>query len=425
MDRERELLLLGEAFKKPDQVDQLCTIGRVQIPGHEFNFTTWMPGSLDGLAGVAVFLDRLGGRLQTDAWAESSRDCLEFAAKSQRRGAVGLHTGSSGLLWALSVMGISGEYYRLRSACLLLVERFAALELRESEETAGGTSLWHKSHTDMISGMSGVILALLADYGTTGDPHVASLTIQLAGKLTRYVLGENSHGPSLMFAGSFFDIGEPIGAAGHQDWSLSHGLAGVLHALSSVLVVGLKVTGLREAIDLLTIDIIEAAGGSHGFTWPTHIDFERRGGEPTELSGARTTWCYGGLGISNALARASQALGDAEVGEFAKSALLQFSSAPLSSLHLSGLNLCHGVAGLLAALSLRGDLLGDNSTRYGLVETIWSGFDEGETFLFPSQYGEHDVPEAGLLSGAAGIGLTLLLADDPTPHDDPFKLVFG
>ena len=114
---------------------------------------------------------------------------------------------------------------------------------------------------------------------------------------------------------------------------------------------------------------------------------------------------------------AGVALDDRELRDKSVELAVEMAESDLSSIISPGL--CHGLAGLLAVLQRFAFDTGREEFRTGakkvLVELL-DRYDEGSLLGFRDvEYGGNEVDNPGLLSGAAGIALTLagFVADEP------------
>lgn len=201
-----------------------------------------------------------------------------------------------------------------------------------------------------------------------------------------------------------------------QGWynlGVAHGVPGVIALLGEIVAENIAQPEARELLDgsvrwMLAQKLPEGTG-----SW-----FDIYLGVGHEPCASRLAWCYGDPGVSVALLRAAQCIGEPEweraAIEIAKAALKR----PLSRSGVSDASLCHGSAGL-------GHIFNRlyQSTRekpFRQAARFW--FDHtrqirrpGEGvggFLYHSVDGEdvQEVAEPGILQGAAGIGLALLAA---------------
>jgi len=252
-------------------------------------------------------------------------------------------------------IGLAGHWLALRSAAAVWpqldgVATAAGAALRRL--VAGAPWSGHAGglgwpHYDLISGPAGTALAGTALAGTalagtaldgtaldgtaldahwlTGPAvrHLASLCrhSDLRDLVVRQYAGERSRGWN----------------TGRVNTGLAHGVAGVVAALAAA---GTEPDALHTAASWLARQAAVTTDGLVG--WPVGV-----GATSTPVStGHRLSWCYGTPGVSWALWRAGQALGDGALREFALHAFGTWVARFDAERQLRGLGLCCGAAGV-------------------------------------------------------------------------------
>jgi hypothetical protein len=179
---------------------------------------------------------------------------------------------------------------------------------------------------------------------------------------------------------------------------LAHGIAGPLAFLSACQTAGYGGTGQARAIGTAARWLLTWREAD---TWPPQVTAEDLAGTATTPStrGRRYAWCYGSPGIGVALIAAGAALSDhalTHAGRHAIDAL-----AGRADWDTEGPALCHGSAGIL----LCAHAAGSPDTAARATADLLSHYDPALPFCF----GPGGLPgaEPGLLTGAAGIALTL------------------
>lgn len=212
-----------------------------------------------------------------------------------------------------------------------------------SEATSG---LWRADRLawrdyDLVSGPSGVVLALDADGCASASPaarHLVSLCADRSLGGLRF--GDGLGDPRVQWG------------IGHVNTGLAHGVAGVAAALAAVLAGGPE-PDVRRALRRVCDWLVRHADTDRNgvVTWPPAGRKERRiGTEPAR----RQAWCYGTPGVSWVLYECGRVLDDPELREFAVDAFSSYCVAFDPGFHLDAapasahLGVCHGAAGVLA-----------------------------------------------------------------------------
>lgn len=140
-----------------------------------------------------------------------------------------------------------------------------------------------------------------------------------------------------------------------------------------------------------------------------------------EFSESRLGWCYGDVGISNALIQASVVLGDSSLESYACE-IMNKTLKRISSVdeHVIEANICHGTSGLSFMYNSFYQITHDDrykqASLYWLNETLKRGEGKGvhAGYPLPDAVPEHIVAEHGsylsILNGVSGIGLSLIAA---------------
>ncbi|MFF4575689.1 lanthionine synthetase C family protein [Streptomyces sp. NPDC001410] len=199
---------------------------------------------------------------------------------------------------------------------------------------------------------------------------------------------------------------------GHSNFGIAHGMPGPLALLALASRAGVTVDGQEQALDegitFLTTWAQPSSDGTIG--WPELLklpDFLNgpvSGGEP-----GRPSWCYGTPGIGRALQLAALARRNGRARRFAEHVVLSSITDHRRLSQLEDITLCHGWAGLL--------LTCDRIATDAMTPTITNELPVLRSHLSAHMV-RHEIPEnAGLLSGNAGVLLTLHTLSTPRPAD--------
>lgn len=308
----------------------------------------------DGLPGTALLLAALStgdpglGRAAARHW-ETAAQLLVGAP------ADGIHRGPGALATSLIV----GSSYLPRSdSQRAAVQHGTAWLSARAQGLARHQDLRRRSERpgtpwgvyDAIKGLSGIgRLLLAADQAghTVAAPGLTAALITLTGMI---------NAPARPLPGWWLTAEEhalptayPLPPSGAATTGLAHGLAGPLAFLALSRAAGRTVPQQDDAIRAAT-DWLLAWQNPDG-TWPAHIPgvalrHGPRSGTPT-IPGRRDAWCYGAVGIGNALILAGQALRDDMLTRQGHAALDTVAARPPEQWDTSGPGLCHGTAGVL------------------------------------------------------------------------------
>lgn len=388
-----------------------------------------------GLAGAALFLGCLG---QRPGWEPQRHRALELlamaVARADRAPGLGLYHGFPGIAWCV-------EHLRLRLALPGAADPNRGVDeliLDRLHGSPGGVDY------DLLRGLVGLGVYGLERRPAAGDALLRRVLVCLEDRAV-------TEGPGLAWATPSERLPtwqRTLHPGGHLDYGLAHGIPGVLALLAALLRAGIEPVRcgrlLAGGMASLLNHLRAPDAGSYLPAWfPL--------GEGTcEPRVERVAWCYGDLGASLAL-QPLAALGDrgdrgdrggrggrgerSDPGGRAPWADLPLAMARLAAARApeaSGVRdtgLCHGAAGNAHLFNRWHQRTGAASFR-GAAQ-VWlgrtlDGLDPAGGFAGVTAF-RSDPPAyqpcAGLLEGAAGVGLALLAAlGGPAPAWDRILL---
>ncbi|MDJ0380829.1 lanthionine synthetase C family protein [Streptomyces sp. G-G2] len=186
---------------------------------------------------------------------------------------------------------------------------------------------------------------------------------------------------------------------GHGNFGAAHGITGPLLLLAQAMRRGIAVSGHREAIWSICEHLDAWCQLSpSGPWWPEHIS--RRDldlGRPHHDAPTRPSWCYGSTGIARAGQLAGLVLRAPDVQAFYEDALYRALTDPEQLAHVTDSGLCHGWAGIYQTAT-RAAADARDPRLQALPKRL------GDTLAANAQ---PDLPESGLINGAAGTALAL------------------
>ncbi|WP_149183592.1 lanthionine synthetase LanC family protein [Streptomyces sp. TRM49041] len=189
---------------------------------------------------------------------------------------------------------------------------------------------------------------------------------------------------------------------GSLDTGMSHGAAGIAAALAAAWRHGHRLPGQRLVMDELVAWLLEVGGGGRRLQWPRSV--------PADAHEAVPAWCHGTGGVAAGLLAVATATGDRGLEARAFAALDGLLDRVADGDLPRSPTVCHGLAGLVALaheFASRGSV-GAARALPRLAERLIDAADPG----LPLVYRDHEttghiVDNPGLLTGAAGVALTL------------------
>nr|WP_276615419.1 lanthionine synthetase LanC family protein [Nonomuraea basaltis] len=310
-----------------------------------------------------------------NGWGMIGHRFLTCGMRAGAAGTAGLFDGGVAALGAAaaSLRGDTGRYERLLGRI----------------DAAVGPVADH----DLISGTAGAGLYLLLRPPMSKRDEVASALAGGAGARPPYPM---RHVPAAWQV-----------ADGYADCGLAHGAAGPLAVLALLCTDRPAGAAPEESRAIRTVAdwlLGLAREDRWGTAWPAGVD--RVTWHP---SPRRAAWCYGVPGIARALRLAGDALCEPRYQRAADDAMAQLLQAP-ESWGLEGPGVCHGLAGLMLITAAFATHPRD---RFALaVEDLFDRLCDAYDSRLPLGF---DVTGPGLLSGAAGIALALLVVTGGDP----------
>jgi lantibiotic biosynthesis protein len=382
------------------------------------------PGLASGWSGLAVLFEHADRCRPDQGWAEAARGALgraaRIAAADPRRVPPGLAAGWAGVAFASAYLGRGGQRYqgwrRELGPHLEHAAQAAAVTVRDRRDG------WPFADFDHISGLAGMV----AGIAPADSPEALGLVIDALAEGTVRESGQPpwSTGPEQVLK-TAFGARYPDGLL---NLSMAHGLAGVVAALA---VASGEVAGAVEEVgasgsdagrchgrDGVVAALVVAAGALASAVWtddglvtlphvlPLGDGIGRREGP------GRTAWCYGPAGAARALGMAGSVLDSPAYARLAVELLVGSLAQPAHVGQLGTPSFCHGVAGVLQIAARMAAVTSDPRVAAlvpQLCKRLLDGFDADSLLGFRTLGPRGDREDAaGLLDGAAGVGLVLL-----------------
>jgi lantibiotic biosynthesis protein len=212
---------------------------------------------------------------------------------------------------------------------------------------------------------------------------------------------------------------------GYVNLGLAHGIPGVVAVLAQFIQRGFEVARSRAVLDSALRRLLDGS--------PRRARGRFASWQPVEHEpSTRLAWCYGDLGVAAALLGAGLALGHDEARTEGLAVALDCAGRTVKEAFITDAGICHGAAGIAHLFNRMAQATGEPSLREAAVTWIdhMLAMRSGEPLAgFPANVPEEDgirrmVPDASLLTGAAGVALVLHAASSETePSWDRLLLV--
>jgi hypothetical protein len=388
----------------------------------------WDPITIaQGDAGQALLASHLDRIFPGEGWDPVAHDHLARAAQAYRHLPArqwGLISGLAGLAYTSRCVGDDRRYQHLLSELDSSIAEASLAEAARIRDRSGVPV----SSFDLISGLSGVLLALLPVAGQLPPPALPFVVRALC----ELALIECDPPAWYTPAGLLYDDDQrrqyPFG---NLNLGLAHGAPGILAGLSLAALNGFLADRLEPGIRRLANWVVEyACGTPETPSWPMVVPLRSDAGRLLPIPGcdqSRDAWCYGTPGVARALYLAGAALGESAWQEMAVAAMASVYARPVAERAIDSPTFCHGVAGLLQ-ITLRfahdtgapsfGKAAGD------LTDQILGAIDPDRPMAVANlEPGGNPVDQPGLLDGATGVCLVLLSA--ATDVEPTWDRIFG
>ncbi|MGL5646440.1 MAG: lanthionine synthetase C family protein [Clostridium sp.] len=207
---------------------------------------------------------------------------------------------------------------------------------------------------------------------------------------------------------------------GVVNFSVSHGIAGIMVTLGLIKENGIRVDGIEEAINRLMQEFIEYRHHDEvakSIYWPAMLDGQSyiRKRKNENLS-KKDTWCYGTPGIARALYLTGKIMKETNVEKIGLDALIKLAEKDVNCYKLNLGIVCHGYSGLLMIFlemyrETGMSLFKKRSEE--IVDEIIKCFEEESIFGFYDKVSNLNGAEMkiynkiNILEGTLGIGLAL------------------
>ena len=358
------------------------------------------PSLAGGDAGQAFFFTYLDLASPGRGYDDDAMLLLERAteATAEIQSPPSLYSGFSGVAWTLE--HLRGRLFEVHP------QEDPGEEVAQALAEHIGITPW-LGHYDLISGLVGFgVYALERLPRPGGRECLERVVARLRETAERRPDGLTWRTvPELMLPKELEDFPQ-----GNFNVGVAHGVPGVIPVLAQSCALGLDARDLLDGAVAWLFAQKLPEGADSFFPYSVAPDFEPR---PTRLA-----WCYGDLGIAVTLLVAARAVGEAGWEREA----LEIARRAATRREVSGVvdaGLCHGAAGNAHLFNRLYQATGDSILREAALHWLGRTLD----FHQPGQgvggylmwiMGEGEEldwrPDAGFLTGSAGVGLALLAA---------------
>lgn len=422
--QERALDIGRDVLERLSDRSHVVQVATTPVPGRrtlsEPAWTSLDPASGD--AGLALAFGFLGRIEPSERWEASAHSFLVpavTAAAKEHVQPLGLVAGITGLAFTIRYLSLDGR--RHRKLLAQLEQRITAQTRTVLEHTPADGGVFPESY-DVVYGFSGIGRYLL-----NAARHNSEAETVLRDLLKVFVRWSSLAPPQGFWTppGKVrpFELADlPEKAHGYLTLGLAHGIPGPLVLLALAHEAGVSVDGLRDAAQALVTELQSAMRVT---PWGPDVPYHRflAADLPPPASLARAAWCYGNPGVARAIQLAARAFGEAEWFRLADSLMISAMTRPEGFMQVIAPTFCHGEAGLVQLLAR---FLSDQREPDPRLEQLFESrvqrlleaFDKSAPFGYRNlERGEAPTDTPGLLSGAAGIALTLLSLTDPVSSD--------
>ena len=282
-------------------------------------------------------------------------------------------------------------------------------------------------HYDVVTGISGTIGYLL---NFSDQPKILELikeSLNYLIKLTKNIDVDGYEVPGWYISrnNQFRDDEKETFKNGNFNYGLSHGVAGILTALSLAFKQNIVINGQKKAIEKIIKEYkeIKLLDNKQIPFWPGQYSFEDYIEGNTDLSilGSRMSWCYGSIGILRTLKLSAIALNDQNLKAWVSEKINLISKLNINEHDFESPTLCHGYSGLMLLLLIEYKENPDIELQSRIKEILYkvlNSYDENSIYGFINietynKSGELVIEKTqnnSFLTGASGVILSLISA---------------
>jgi len=445
-----EAIILDLAHKMQNPLKVKATVLESTNKNPALDQLPWADQSLShGFPALVSFYAHLDKYYPDQKWDLAAHEyVLQIVASIESDGIhdYSLFGGLSGICWSLLQASKSKTRYQkllqtLNEDLVEAVKNYYLLPMKDDvqKKVPSGVQLY-----DLIQGIVGIGAYMLQDlHNPLFYETLISITQTLIERCRPIrIEGYKVHGWYVPNHFQFTDQDIQQFPKGNFNLGLAHGVPGILSFLSIAYAHGICLDHQLETIQQITNWLVSKnCGEKNSPRWCDRVSFEE---ETRNLSSSasihRDAWCYGTPGVARSLYLAGDALKDNLLKNFASHAFRTIFQRSEEEWGLVSPTFCHGTVGLLA-ITFRMAQDTDDLYLYDHTENLKQkliskfnasfpfGFQDLEPLTFQKgamKLNYMGVNKAGLLEGAAGIGLGLLgISRKNAVWDTPFLMHGG
>lgn len=379
----------------------------------------WRQSLAHGLPGIALLHIELAAAGQ-GPW-QRAHDWLAAAARQPFTSGPDSHSfhGAPAFAHVLACAAdhLPGSYQRALSTLDAQMTTDVHRRLSAAHRRLDAGHLPDLAEFDAIRGLAGYGAYLLR---RTGDSDVVRAVLDYCAQLTEPLADGGDVLPGWWTGTGPAGRPDDRFPGGHANSGMAHGIGGVLALLALAAQRGILVDGHHRALYAILrwLDRWQEETGS-GPAWPYWVTRDAlHDGRPAAFAPRRPSWCYGTAGLARAQQLAALALSDVTRQIKAENALASALTDPAQLKATADNGLCHGIAGL-AHIAARTAQDAHASTagqlRAAIPPLLNAICPPGTDPTAAAAVMVEGGAGPGLLDGAAGIALALLVPATDTP----------
>jgi lantibiotic biosynthesis protein len=357
------------------------------------------PEVYDGTSGIALFLSYLYKGAKEEEYLQTARgairQALEHVKNIDLRSCFGFYTGSVGIAYVATRIGVMLEDEQLLQNAISILKNLAA------------DGIYKQQHfLDVISGNAGAIPALLKMYDSFKDHIILDLALDLGNELISSATKDS-------IGWSWDSKANGAESTQHNLTGFSHGAAGIGYGLLELF----NKTDKKEY----------RYAAEQAFSYENNWFSEKENNWPDFRKDSRiinsdsqepvygTAWCHGAPGIGLSRLYAYKILKEEKYMKDSLAALSTIRNLLIDKDNLSQHNysLCHGLAGICEPLIYASEVFHDDSYKSLATDIGLYGIEKYENpgLHWPCGIPNGETPD--LMLGLAGIGYFYLRLYDP------------
>lgn len=269
-------------------------------------------------------------------------------------------------------------------------------------------------HYDIILGVSGVLNYLLCTYTKEEKiDMVLKEAIMYLSDLCEFKIIDDNYVPG-WYTKSYKSPFREGMMTENFNYSLSHGIAGVLVVLARSLKLNIIEPKFSKSVKIVLQEMYKQSilepNGCYYWHGRFYISDYLKEKKPA-IEDKRMSWCYGSPGILRAMHVAAQSVHDEYMLNFCKDAFLSLVNLPIQEYGFASPTICHGYSGMLMVLKEQYHDTPDEKIHNSIIEItdiILRMYSKNSRYGYFGKEGIDEDDSNSLLEGAAGVVLILI-----------------